>query len=95
MEQFVWKVVVAGRAGVQATNIYDLTQFAIDVVAETRAQAKAAALAYVVAKAPYLDEFGPLKFVSSHRVGEIAVGPGLPRRANGEVVGFEVGFAGR
>jgi hypothetical protein len=95
MEQFIWKVVVAGRRGVSTTSVYDLTQFTINVVAETRAQAKAAALAYVVAKAPHLDEFGPAKFLSSHRVGEIATGPGFPRRANGEVVGFEVGFAGR
>jgi hypothetical protein len=91
MSQAVWRVVVHGRQNAQAAS-YDTTYFLVSVVAQSKEQAKAAALAYVSAKAIFLDEPGPYRVVRSHQTDEL---DSRPRRFDGEVVGLEIRFTGR
>ena len=96
MAQLTWKVTIDGRAGTAPTARYDVTRFAVRVVAQTRAVAKAAALAYVIAKTLYLEEPGPFRVISSRQEGEWYSDPAyIGQRAEGEVIGFEVSFARR
>jgi hypothetical protein len=96
MAQITWKVTIDGRQGAAPTWHYDVTRFAVRVVAQTRAAAKAAALAYVMAKTLYLEETGPFRVVSSRQEGEWMSDPShIGQRAEGEVIGFEVSFARR
>ena len=96
MTQLTWKVTIDGRRGTAPTGHYDVTRFAVRVVAQTRAAAKAAALAYVSVKTLYLEETGPFRVISSRQEGEwMSDTSYIGQRAEGEVIGLEVTFARR
>jgi hypothetical protein len=91
MSQAVWRVAVHGRQNAQSGS-YDTTYFVVSVATPSKERAKAAALAYVSLRGPYLDEPGPYRVVRSHLQ---ANWPDWPRRTDGEVVALEVNFTGR
>jgi hypothetical protein len=94
--QFIWKVTIEGRPSARPGSAHDVTRFMVSVVAQTRAQAKASALAYVTSKAPYLDEAGPYRISHSQLICDwVPAIPWAGPRSDGEVIGLEVGFAGR
>jgi hypothetical protein len=89
----LWKVIIDGRPSAQPGRRPDCTRFWVYVAASSRQVAREAAWAYVKAIAPALSEGPPARFGQSRE--QCKLGTENPVRFEGEIVTFEVWFAGR
>ena len=91
----LWKVIIDGRPSAQSSMNPPATRFWVYVAASSREVAREAAWAYVKAIAGALGEPGPVRFGQSREQYKLDSFPTAPIRGDGEVVTFEVWFAGR
>jgi hypothetical protein len=89
----LWKVIIDGRPSAQPNKQPAATRFWVYVAASSRQVAREAAWAYVRSIAPALSEAGPVRFGQSRE--QCKLDSSSPARHEGEIVTFEVWFAGR
>jgi hypothetical protein len=89
----LWKVIIDGRPSAQPNKRPACTRFWVYVAASSREVAREAAWAYVKSIAGALSESGPTRFGQSRE--QCKLDSSSPARGDGEVVTFEVWFAGR